>query len=405
MHPPLTRLAVALALVASAVAVPATALASEGGAPVSALYAQAMTRDLGVDATQVEARLAVELKAAKTEEKLSQSLGSSYGGAWFDESASTLVVGITDAKQAARVAAAGATPKLVKHSVARLSASKNALDRAPRPAASDITSWYVDPATNSVVVTARPGADNAVKDFIAASGADRTTVKVEQATASYHTTIDSFPATEWAIYGGSALLLPNGSCSSGFAVWRASDGVFGMTTAGHCGTVNTPATFRIVNGPLTEQGTFRNSMFPGSGDMAFVSHDSYQFEGTGFVLQQVLDYTGRAIPVDGLQEAAVGASICHSGISTGFRCGRITARNVTVNYVEGPVTGLTQTSACGDFGDSGGPYLAGTQAQGTVSGGDRGCSSGGRITFFQPIRPVLQAYGLNLMTRFGPMPG
>jgi streptogrisin C len=73
------------------------------------------------------------------------------------------------------------------------------------------------------------------------------------------------------------------------------------------------------------------------------------------------------------------------------------ARNETVNYVEGAVAGLTRTTACGGPGDSGGPFLAGGQAQGILSGGLGNCLLGG-VTFFQPLNPVLRAYQLRLFT-------
>jgi hypothetical protein len=61
------------------------------------------------------------------------------------------------------------------------------------------------------------------------------------------------------------------------------------------------------------------------------------------------------------------------------------------------VTGLTRTTACAEPGDSGGPYVSGQQAQGLTSGGSGNCSVGG-TTFFQPLQPVLAAFGLTLVT-------
>jgi streptogrisin C len=142
--------------------------------------------------------------------------------------------------------------------------------------------------------------------------------------------------------------------------------------------------------------TFRASVFPGN-DQAWVRQDDYDFETSPFPIQRVLDHQGGAIAVEGLQEAPVGSSVCRSGITTGLRCGTITARNVTVNYVQGAVAGLTRTTACAEPGDSGGPFLTGGQAQGTLSGGSGNCAVGG-VSFFQPLNPVLRAYRLRLLT-------
>ncbi|MFF3691602.1 trypsin-like serine protease [Streptomyces sp. NPDC002187] len=57
----------------------------------------------------------------------------------------------------------------------------------------------------------------------------------------------------------------------------------------------------------------------------------------------------------------------------------------------------TQTSVYVEGGDSGGSYISGDQAQGITSGVSGNCTSGGR-SFYQPITPVLNRYGLRLHT-------
>lgn len=49
---------------------------------------------------------------------------------------------------------------------------------------------------------------------------------------------------------------------------------------------------------------------------------------------------------------------------------------------------------------SSGSFISGDQAQGMTSGGSGNCSSGG-TTFFYPVNPALQAYGLTLVTNGG----
>jgi len=65
------------------------------------------------------------------------------------------------------------------------------------------------------------------------------------------------------------------------------------------------------------------------------------------------------------------------------------------------VNGLTFTTACVEGGDSGGAYVAlGTHAQGVTFGGTTplSCGLAGRISFFQPLHPILASYGLTLVT-------
>jgi streptogrisin C len=96
----------------------------------------------------------------------------------------------------------------------------------------------------------------------------------------------------------------------------------------------------------------------------------------------------------------VGAAVCRSGSTSGTHCGTILAKNQTVVYPEGAVTGLTRTNACAEAGDSGGPWLAGDQAQGVTSGGSGDCTTGGE-TFFQPVNEILAINNLTLLTTGG----
>ncbi|HEX2773599.1 MAG TPA: S1 family peptidase, partial [Micromonosporaceae bacterium] len=114
-------------------------------------------------------------------------------------------------------------------------------------------------------------------------------------------------------------------------------------------------------------------------------------------------YSGGNVTVAGSSEAAVGASVCRSGSTTGWRCGTIQSKNATVNYAQGSVSGLTRTNACAEPGDSGGSWLSGQQAQGVTSGGSGNCTSGG-TTYFQPVNEILSAYGLTLRTSGSPPP-
>ena len=124
---------------------------------------------------------------------------------------------------------------------------------------------------------------------------------------------------------------------------------------------------------------------------------------TGPAAGRCNNFNGGEVPVAGAQEAPVGASVCRSGSTTGTRCGVIQAKNVTVNYPEGAVSGLTRTNVCAEPGDSGGPWMSGNQAQGVTSGGSGNCTVGG-VTFFQPLAEILERNNLTLLTVNGPLP-
>ncbi|GGM69214.1 ricin-type beta-trefoil lectin domain protein [Dactylosporangium sucinum] len=303
-------------------------------------------------------------------------LGTAFAGAWQAPDG-RLVVATTDGPKAAGLRAGGVEVRTVKHSKQDLERSRKALDASAAKAAKSIHSWYVDVTTNAVVVTAEPSATGSVAAFVAASGADATAVRVTASAGA--------PRPLYDIRGGDQYVINSSVlCSVGFSV------VGGFVTAGHCG--GTGASTAGYNN--VAQGTFRGSSFPGN-DYAWV-----QTNGSWTPQPWVNNYAGGNVAVAGSQEAGVGAGVCRSGRTTGWRCGTIQAKNVTVNYAQGAVYGLTQTNACAEGGDSGGAWLSGNQAQGVTSGGSGNCSTGGN-TFFQPVNEILQTYGLTLVTTGG----
>ncbi|MGC4891802.1 S1 family peptidase [Micromonospora sp. DT227] len=336
----------------------------------------ALGRDLSLTRDQAVRRLKTERWAAGTVSRLRTELGAGYGGSWLGDDGATLTVAVTDAAGAARVTAAGAVPKRVQRGVAELDAVKTRLDAAGADASPDIAGWYVDVASNSVVVVARPGAEAAGRRFAAAGG---TTGPVRVRTA------DEAPRPLFDVRGGDAFFINDaGRCSVGFSV------VGGFVTAGHCGRPGD----RTTGGNRVAQGTFAASSFPGDDWAVVETNGDWTPQGV------VNDFNGGTVPVNGSTEAPVGASICRSGSTTGTRCGVVQAKNATVNYPEGTVTGLTRTDVCAEPGDSGGAWLSGDQAQGVTSGGSGDCTRGG-VTFFQPVNEILQRNNLTLVTAGG----
>jgi streptogrisin C len=367
--------------ITGALAAPGTAAPPPAQAPAATADAAspqmlaALRRDLGLDAGQARARLAREDRASRTEAVLRKRLGPAFAGAWLSADATTLTVAVTDSTQAARVRAGGARPVVVARSAATLDAVKAGLDRgAARAAASAVPGWYVDPASNSVVVLARDAA--AATAFVAAAGVNRAAVRIVASAEA--------PRLLYDVRGGDAYYIGGGRCSVGLSV----NG--GFVTAGHCGSTGSATSgFNRV-----AQGSFAGSSFPGN-DYAWVRVN------TNWVPQPwVNNYSGGNVTVIGSQESAVGASICRSGSTTGWHCGTVQAKNSTVNYPQGTVTGLTRTNVCAEPGDSGGGWLSGQQGQGVTSGGSGNCSSGG-TTYFQPVNEILSVYGLTLRTSGG----
>ncbi|MDX8031460.1 S1 family peptidase [Lentzea sp. BCCO 10_0856] len=363
------RMAVAaVAVLAGALATTVSPAAVAAPQPSGDLLA-AMQRDLGLDAEQAAERLRQESAAAVLQRVVEGFAGDDFGGAWFDASTGKLVVGVTDAAKTDRLRRLGAEPRTVANKASDLDSAKAKLDASKAPA--EVTGWFVDTRANTVTVTVKRGQAEVAKSFAEKAGTLAKVVETDEA-----------PRLLKDVRGGDAYYINNaGRCSVGFAV----EG--GFVSAGHCGSAGDS-----VNGvDRSAMGTFEKSSFPGN-DYSWVRTNS-----AWTTTAKVNHYGGADVIVSGNTESAVGASICRSGSTTGWHCGTVSAKNQTVNYQEGSVSGLTRTNVCAEPGDSGGSWVSGTQAQGVTSGGSGDCTSGG-TTYFQPVNEILSAYGLKLVT-------
>ena len=233
------------------------------------------------------------------------------------------------------------------------------------------TAVGVDTQRNEVLVTV----DSSVKG--ARLAAVRAAVqrmsgsaRLEFAAGTFKTEID----------GGDAIFGSKYRCSLGFNV--VSGTTYSFLTAGHCGKVE--KTWWTSANHQTLLGSTTGASFPGQ-DYAIVRYDASFTDHPGTV-------DGHDIAT--AANATVGESVTRTGSTTGTHSGKVQALNVTVRYQGGGVVrGLVQTNVCAEPGDSGGPFYDGTKALGLTSGGSGDCRSGG-TTFFQPIIPALQAYGV-----------
>lgn len=373
-----------------------SATASDNDIQKNTELAIAMERDLGITQSEFPEYIRAEELAADFEELAKTQLGDSYAGSWLNrlsEGQYEHVIATND--KADSLAIDGANVIQVNYSLDQLEAGmvvlNETIDKMNNTPVllrdftdgriDGVHSWHIDVQTNSIVVSAAADSlDDAIK-FIADSDIDINMVQIEESTG--------IPSTMINIYGGQSW----SGCSVGFPVTRGS--TKGFVTAGHCGGRGSSVT---ING--SRIGSLQQSSFPGN-DMAWGnvrSSDSLQ----PFVSR----YNGGStndIRVRGTRVASIGASICRSGRTTGFRCGNVISRNATVNYGTGPVRGLTQSTACAGRGDSGGSWITPAgQAQGVTSGGqlpsgrNDNCSVSTPVSWFQPVREILNTYGLRI---------
>jgi streptogrisin D len=300
--------------------------------------------------------------------KLAGQLGARSAGAYVDRSTNKLVVTVTSKSDAAAVRSAGAVPKTVPYSGARLQQATATLDRTLTVPG---TAWAVDPATDQVVLSVDSSVTGSrLAQVTTAAARLGGAVRMEYVPGVFSTRISGGDA----IYGGQY------RCSLGFNV--VSGSTYYFLTAGHCG--NIASTWYANSAHTTVLGTTAGSTFPGH-DYAIVRYTG-SVSHPGTVGSQEITSAGNAV---------VGQTVYRRGSTTGVHSGRVTALNATVRYAEGTVRGMIQTTVCAEGGDSGGPLYAGTTALGLTSGGSGNCSSGG-TTFFQPVTDALSAYGVNV---------
>lgn len=359
-------------------AVAGSAGATDNHVRIDPGMAAAMQRDLGIGAAQLPGYFRAARESLVREAQAKRQFGDHFAGGWLErdaEGAFKYVVATTSNARAEQIA--GAEVRQVRYSLRQLEDTLSNLN-AVRARTADggklegVQSWYIDVRTNRVVVSAFPNATSKAADFVAVSTANVDAIRFETAQGTATTAANVASGTPYNSGGR--------SCTVGFPVTKGM--IKGFATAGHCGPVGTAVS---LGGAVV--GSVQASTFPGS-DRAWANVGN-----TDTLISMV----------SGSAEYGIGAAICRTSAFSGWRCGTITATNVTVNYAAGPVYGLRQASACVSQGDSGGPWIAGNQAQGVTSGGQfappsqSNCQFSNPVSYYQRINPLLSAYGLNLL--------
>lgn len=345
------------------------------GAGVAALVAAGVTlqtANASEPPAPPEAKTLSALAAGKLASTLGADLGTDAAGTFYDAKTKSLVVNVLDEDAARTVSAAGASARIVSHSLAELKSARTTLvSDATIPG----TSWVTDPTTNKVVVTA----DRTV------SAAEWTKLtKVVGGLGSVAELQRTKGEFKPFIAGGDAITGSGGRCSLGFNVVKGGEPFF--LTAGHC----TEAISAWSDSSGKTIGTNAASSFPGD-DYGLVKYTADVDHPSEVDL-----YNGSAQAITGAASATVGQSVTRSGSTTQVHSGKVTGLDATVNYGNGDiVNGLIQTDVCAEPGDSGGSLFSGSSAIGLTSGGSGDCSAGGE-TFFQPVTEALSATGASI---------
>jgi streptogrisin B len=232
--------------------------------------------------------------------------------------------------------------------------------------------WYTDEAAGEVVVIADSTVDGGDRNDVRRAAGDKIGALELRRTEGEFRLLRSAPA-------GTTILGSGVRCTLGFNARKGN--VKYLITAGHC--ANKVPSWKVGIQNAQKIGPTIKSRFPG-GDYALVRYDNRSVKRPG-------GYTPG--------NAFVGQAATRIGSTTGQHSGFVTATGVTVRFAGGDlVPNLIQANICAEPGDSGGPLFSGKRALGILSGGTGNCPSGG-ISFYQPIKPVLAAYGVQLYSK------
>jgi len=242
------------------------------------------------------------------------------------------------------------------------------------------TAWAKDPVSGQMVVTADETVTGDTWDNLetAVNAVGDDVAKLQRTKGKFALRAE----------GGDAIFADGARCSLGFNVTTA-DGAPGFLTAGHCGVAFDTWSDEADGAPIA---TVQEALFPGAGDFSLLTYDDPNTEAASAVDVG----NGQLFQINQAAEAEVGQQVFRMGSTTGLFDGDVTALDATVNYPEGTVTGLIQTTVCAEPGDSGGPLFTDNgDAIGLTSGGSGDCTSGG-VTFFQPVTTALEAVGATI---------
>lgn len=131
------------------------------------------------------------------------------------------------------------------------------------------------------------------------------------------------------ISGGDAIFGGTSRCSRGANVHSGTTYFF--LTGGHC--TNTATTWFADAAHVTTLGTRTGTSFPVN------DYGVVRYTGRVSHPSAVNTYPGQ-LAITGVGTATVGLYVCRSGVTTGVRCGFVTALDASVAYAEGIVTGL-----------------------------------------------------------------
>jgi streptogrisin C len=324
-----------------------------------------LSEHMGLKYDDAYSRLKLQEPAGKLEETLASAIPDSFAGLWLDQGDQLqVVIGLTAGD------ASSIDPYLER------SGLKLLVDVVPaKHSLSDLNAWTdgflssaierfgslegkldlgIDIPANRIVLKA---SDQGVADQSQAIIDGLADVDVQ----AFSVDVDDLAQEQVNVWAGFTFAQgTGGNCTTGFSTRTTTGGQRGISTAAHC--ANTMS--------------YGGTSFPfQAGDMQGNQDVQWHSIPSGFTaLPRAQDQAGYRTITGTLGRAnqPVGALVCGFGITTGYRCGRITFKNYAPSYINSPAATFIVLHEngvdLGSGGDSGGPWYSGGVAYGIHSG-------------------------------------
>jgi tripartite motif-containing protein 71 len=307
-------------------------------------------------------------------ELLKSTLGESYAGVWFDNSAGEFVIPKLDGVGSAHVqrllAATGLGSEFriepARSSWTELEAGQAELNKHLGELANEQMQTGLDPRTNAVVVRVAAGAK--ALEALLANEAKKAPVDVEVKRApgvSLGTqNLSCLPAVRACgrpLRGGVGIGSNLGpfkgpTCTAAFKALGNQFGNRFILTAGHCASPGQPFAAEDFDSATYKPIGVAEESNPTPGDWAKIKANGSFWDTASWPSTMAYWGTNELYPIEGESASFVGQYVCHSGLATFYACGSVVYLNVTdENDGQEHLTMFGPT--CAGEGDSGGPVI------------------------------------------------
>ena len=277
----------------------------------------AMAAEQGISVAEAKRRLSRQEELGERGARIVKALAGRSGGIYLDDDGQ-LVVTTLDATGDAAARRGGARAQRVDDSSARLDLIMSYLDQlASKGSVRSLHDWYVDVPTNTVVVTVVGASDPDTRAFLRGATSFGNSVRINRRPAS------DAPRATPELMGGLKI------CST--ARRLLFDRVqhrhqHREPRRSHRRPLPAADRKRVPQRLHHRQGSHRE--LPRGRFRHFLERISAYWRP----VPAVYKYNNTRVNVRGVANPPVGTRLCKSGATTGYTCGKITAKNQTVIY-------------------------------------------------------------------------